>query len=106
MTAVSNVGCMVLEMLAAGGNRWYLELLDVIGVPRYLGYMTPIVAPEPSIEQVAGAIHSIGGRIGTHIIMRALLWDWRCDHGAKASMIMTWNLMVVPTVEPPRLRPG
>jgi hypothetical protein len=37
---------------------------------RYAGYKTPIVAPEPSIEWVAGAIHLMEGRIGTHMILR------------------------------------
>jgi hypothetical protein len=31
--------------------------------------------PEPSVEQVAGAIHSLGGRIGTHMILWVPPWD-------------------------------
>jgi hypothetical protein len=40
----------------------------VIGDPWYPGYKTPTVAPEPSVEWVAGAVHSMGGRIGTHML--------------------------------------
>jgi hypothetical protein len=43
---------------------------DIIGGPRYLRYRTPTVAPEPSVKRVARAVHSMGGRIGTHISLR------------------------------------
>jgi hypothetical protein len=33
----------------------------------YPGYRTPTVAPEPSIEWSARAVHWMGGRIGTHM---------------------------------------
>jgi hypothetical protein len=33
------------------------------------GVMTLIVAPEPSIEQLARAGHSTVGRIGTHVVL-------------------------------------
>jgi hypothetical protein len=36
----------------------------------YPGYKTPTVAPEPSVEWVVGAVHSMGGRIGTHMSLR------------------------------------
>jgi hypothetical protein len=32
-------------------------------------------SPEPLVERVAGADHSTVGRIGTHMILWALLWD-------------------------------
>jgi hypothetical protein len=41
----------------------------------YPGYFTPTVAPEPSVEQVAGAGNSTVGRIGTHMLLWALSWD-------------------------------
>jgi hypothetical protein len=34
-----------------------------------------IVALEPSVKRVAMAIHSTGGRIGTHMSLRVSLWD-------------------------------
>jgi hypothetical protein len=40
-------------------NRW-------LTVP---GVMTLIVAPEPSVERVAGAGHSMVGRIGSHMVL-------------------------------------
>jgi hypothetical protein len=33
------------------------------------GVMTLIVAPEPSVEQLARAGHSTVGRIGTHVVL-------------------------------------
>jgi hypothetical protein len=42
-----------------GHYRWLV-------VPRV---MTPTVAPECSIEQVAGAGHSTVGRIGSHMVL-------------------------------------
>jgi hypothetical protein len=42
---------------------------------RYLGYITPTVAPEPSVERVAGAEHSMVGETGTHMVLWAILWD-------------------------------
>jgi hypothetical protein len=66
---------MVTQPFAAGGNRSYLDLWVITGDPRYSGYKTPTVAPEPSVERVARAVHSIRGRIGTHMILRVSLWD-------------------------------
>jgi hypothetical protein len=37
--------------------------------------MTPAVAPEPSVERVAEVIHSMGGRIGTHMSLLVLPQD-------------------------------
>jgi hypothetical protein len=63
-------------------DAWFLIRLLLVGTRciyifwvvtddvRYAGYKTPIVAPEPSIEWVAGAIHLMEGRIGTHMILR------------------------------------
>jgi hypothetical protein len=41
----------------------------------YLGYKTPIVAPEPSVERVDGVLPKMGGRIGTHMILWVLSHD-------------------------------
>jgi hypothetical protein len=49
-----------------------IQIWAVTGDPRYSGYKTPIVAFEPSVEQVVGAIHSMGGRIGTHMLLQVL----------------------------------
>jgi hypothetical protein len=67
--AIPSMGCVVPQPFAAGGNRSYLDFSVVTGDRRYLGYKTPIVAPEPSVEQVAGAGHSMGGIIGTHMML-------------------------------------
>jgi hypothetical protein len=48
-----------------GCNRW----------PMVAGVSTPIVAPEPSVEWVAGANNLMVGGTGSHIILWALLWD-------------------------------
>jgi hypothetical protein len=40
------------------------------GVSQYLEYKTTIVAPEPFIERVLGAIRSMGGRICTHMLLQ------------------------------------
>jgi hypothetical protein len=53
--------CMVPQPFAAGGNRSYLEFWVIISSPRYPGYITPIVAHEPSVERVVGTSHSMGG---------------------------------------------
>jgi hypothetical protein len=53
---------MVPQPFAVGGNRSYLEFWAVISGPRYPGYITPIVAPEPSVERVVGPSHSMGGQ--------------------------------------------
>jgi hypothetical protein len=61
--------CVVPQPFAVGGNWSYLELWVVTSDLQYLGYKTLIVAPEPSVERVAGAVHSTGGRIGTHMLL-------------------------------------
>jgi hypothetical protein len=67
------MGCMVPQPFAAGGNRSYPKFWTVTGGPRYLGYNTLIVAPEPSVERVAEAGYSMMGGIGTHMVLWALL---------------------------------
>jgi hypothetical protein len=70
-----DTGCMVPESFAVGGNRSYPQFSAVIGSPRNLGYITPTVVPEPSIERVAGAGHSTVGRRGTHMVLYTLPRD-------------------------------
>jgi hypothetical protein len=41
----------------------------ITGGPWYMGYRTLIVAPEPSVDRVVGASLSMGGRIGTHMLL-------------------------------------
>jgi hypothetical protein len=60
---------MVPQPFATGGKWSYLEFWVVTSDPRYPGYKTPTVAPEPSIERVAEAVCSTGGRIGTHMVL-------------------------------------
>jgi hypothetical protein len=64
-----------LEKFAAGGNRSCPEFWAVTGGLRYPRYITPLVAPEPSVERVAGAGHSMVGEIGTHMVLWALPRD-------------------------------
>jgi hypothetical protein len=40
-----------------------------------LGYKIRTIAPKPSVERVAGVVHSTGGIIGTHMLLRVLLGD-------------------------------
>jgi hypothetical protein len=67
--------CMVPQLFAAGGNRSYLEFWAVINGLWYLGYITPTVAPKPSVEWVVIDGHSTVGRAGTHMVLWALLRD-------------------------------
>jgi hypothetical protein len=53
----------------------YLEFWAVTGIPRYLEYITPILGPEPSIEQVAGARHSTVDGTGTDMVLWTLPRD-------------------------------
>jgi hypothetical protein len=69
------MGCMVPQSFAIGGNRSYLEFWAVTGGPRYLGYITLIVALGPSVERVAGASHLMVGRTCTHMVLWVLPWD-------------------------------
>jgi hypothetical protein len=61
---------MVPQLFVAGRNRSYPNFWVITSDPRYLGYKTLIVAPEPSVERVVRAIHSMGGRIDTHMLLR------------------------------------
>jgi hypothetical protein len=47
----------------------------ITGVPRYPRYKTPTVALEPFVERVAGGVRSVGGRIGTHMLLWVLSQD-------------------------------
>jgi hypothetical protein len=49
---------------------------------QYLGYKTPTVAIEPSVEHVAEVVHLMGGRIGTHMSLQVPPWD---------SMVRPWG---------------
>jgi hypothetical protein len=66
---MSGTGCMVAQSFAVGGNNLYPEFWAKTGAPWYPRYKTPTVAPEPSIEWVAGANCLTGGRIGTHMVL-------------------------------------
>jgi hypothetical protein len=66
---------MVPQPFAAGGNQSYLEFWAITGDLQYPGNLTPTLAPEPSIKWVAGAGHSMVGRIGTHMLPWALPRD-------------------------------
>jgi hypothetical protein len=54
-----------LSVSRAGFLGW-----AVTSVPRYPGYKTPIVAPDPFVEWVVRADRSTGGRVGTHMLLR------------------------------------
>jgi hypothetical protein len=43
--------------------------------PRYPGYKTLTVAPEPFVERVVRAVRSMEGKIGTHMILWVPLRD-------------------------------
>jgi hypothetical protein len=61
---------MVPQSFATSGDWPYLDFWAITGDPRYPGYKTPTVALEPSVERVVEVIHLMGGRIGTHMILR------------------------------------
>jgi hypothetical protein len=68
--AISSTGCIVPQLFTIGENLSYQKFWAITGGPQYPGYLTLIVAPEPSVERVAGAGHSTVGRIGTHMLLR------------------------------------
>jgi hypothetical protein len=74
--------CMVPQPSTAAWNRSYPDFWVVTSNPQYPGYKTSIVAPEPSVKWVARAVHSIGGRIGTHMLLCVPSWD---------SVVRTWG---------------
>jgi hypothetical protein len=64
-----SMGSMVPQPYAAGGNRSNLGVLGHnrrLMVPK-VNY--PTVAPEPSVERVAGAGHSMVGGTGSHMVL-------------------------------------
>jgi hypothetical protein len=69
---VSSMGCMVLQPFDTSGSRSFPDFWIETGDPLYLGYKTPIVASEPSVEQMARVVYSMEGRIGTHMILWVL----------------------------------
>jgi hypothetical protein len=92
------MGCMVPQLFAALGNRWYPEFWAVTGGPWFPGYITPTVAPSPPLSRWFEAV--------TQRWVEQVLIGY-CEHfcgirqqdcGAKASTISTRNLVVVPTV--------
>jgi hypothetical protein len=68
-------GLCLSDLLVAGWNQSYLDVSAVTSDPWYPGYNTPTVAPEPSVEWVVGASHSMVVRIGSHMVLWALLLD-------------------------------
>jgi hypothetical protein len=68
-------GCVVPQPFATGGNRSYPKFWAVTGDPRYPRYKTPTVTPEPSVEQAVENFLLTGGKIGTHMLLRALSQD-------------------------------
>jgi hypothetical protein len=72
---VSSMGCMVPQPFVDVGNYLYPDLWVIISGPRYPGYKTLTVAPEPSVERAAKTILSTGGRIGTHMLLWVPSWD-------------------------------
>jgi hypothetical protein len=56
-------------------NRSYQDFWAVTSDPWYLGYKTTTVAPEPSVEWVAGVVDLMEGGIGIHMILRVPPWD-------------------------------
>jgi hypothetical protein len=73
---------VVPQPFAIGVNRSYPDLWVITGDMQYLGYKNRTVAPEPSVEWVAGAVPSTGGRIGTHMLLWVSSWD---------SMVRPWG---------------
>jgi hypothetical protein len=63
---------MVPQPFATIGNQSYLEFW---ALTNNLRYFTLTVAPEPSVERVAGAGHSMVGRTSAHMVLWAHSWD-------------------------------
>jgi hypothetical protein len=57
---------VVLLSFVIGRNQSYLDLWAITDDP---WYKTPTVALEPTVERAVRAVHSTGGRIGTHLLL-------------------------------------
>jgi hypothetical protein len=55
---------MILQPFTTRGNQSYLYFWVVTDNPLYLGYKTLTIAPEPSVDPVAGAVHSMVASMG------------------------------------------
>jgi hypothetical protein len=66
---------MVSQPFGAGGNQSYPEYWAVTGDLQYPEDKTPTVALEPSVKGVGENVLLMGGKIGIHMLLRALLWD-------------------------------
>jgi hypothetical protein len=73
--AIPDIGAWFPIHFAAGGNSSYPDYWVIADNPRYLGYKTLIVAPEPFVERAARAGPMKGGRIGTIMILWGPLRD-------------------------------
>jgi hypothetical protein len=73
--AISGTGCMVPQSFATGGNWSYPKFWAVTGDLRYPGYKTSTVAPDPFVERAVENALLTGGRIGSYMLVQALLWD-------------------------------
>jgi hypothetical protein len=63
------------QPFAARGNRLYPYLRATTGAPWYPGYKTLTVAPEHFVEWADEVAYSIGGIIGTLMLLRVPSWD-------------------------------
>jgi hypothetical protein len=66
---------VILQPFDTRGNETYPYLWVITGDPRYLGHKTQTIAFEPSIDWVARVVHSMGGSIGTHMVLHVPSWD-------------------------------
>jgi hypothetical protein len=91
-------GSWLPSHLPLEGTRLYPDLLDHNWQPMVPGVQDPD-SSRRAFRRVSGwVVHSMGGRISTHILLWALPRDSVVGHGARASMVITWNPMVEPTM--------
>jgi hypothetical protein len=75
-------GAWFHSRLPLEGTESYSEFWAVTSGLWYPRYKTPIIASEPSVEWVSGAIYSMRGSVGTHISLQVPPQD---------SVVRTWG---------------
>jgi pimeloyl-ACP methyl ester carboxylesterase len=63
--------CVAPQPFAIGGSRSYPDVWSITGGLWYPGDKTLTVANEHSVERAVVAAPSMGGRIGTHMLLHA-----------------------------------
>jgi hypothetical protein len=80
-------GIWFSSRLLLQGTGPYPDFFAITGGPRYPGYKTPTVAPEPFVEWVAGAVHSTGQNRYSYVTMGTTVTFYAEGIGLKPSWL-------------------